>query len=462
MSGTELLIGGAVGLLVGILVGVLSLRPRLQAFAERLAEKDRALSDARKAELELLGRVESLGADLARATTRLESEQEKVAELARLEDRIKVTFGAVAADALKNSSESFLQLASQSFEKLQQRAQGELAKREEAVAQLVKPVAATLERVDKKIEEVERLRSEAHGGLMKELAGLKDASKGLQSETSNLVTALRAPVVRGQWGEMQLRRVAEMAGMEEHCDFVEQASFSTDEGRIRPDMIVLLPGGRRIAVDAKVPLEHFLKLIDARSEEERRAHLTQHVRLVREHVKALNSKLYFEHIGDTPDFTVMFMSDAVYSAAVQHDPALVEFAIERQVLLATPMLLIGLLRTVAHSWRQEQLAESAAEISELGKELYKRLSALGKHFEGIHKGLERAVSSYNKAVGSLETRVFVAARKFAELGIRPDRELETIPMVEALPREVSTPEFSQGRQAGEPGEPPEQGRAGAE
>lgn len=456
MSGTELVVGGAVGLLVGVLIAVLSLRPKLQAFAERLAEKDRALAEARKAELEFQGRIEILAADLARATTRLEGEQDKVAELARLENRIKATFGAVAADALRNSSESFLQLAAQSFEKLQQGAQGELAKREEAVAQLVKPVAATLERVDRKIEEVERQRSEAHGGLMKELAGLKDASKGLQSETSNLVSALRTPVVRGQWGEMQLRRVVEMAGMEEHCDFVEQASFDTDEGRLRPDLIVLLPGGRRIAVDAKVPLEHFLKLIEARSEDERQAHLTQHVRLVREHVKALNSKLYFEHIGDTPDFTVMFMSDAVYSAAVQHDPTLVEFAIERQVLLATPMLLIGLLRTVAHSWRQEQLAESAAEISELGKELYKRLAALGRHFEGIHSGLERAVSSYNKAVGSLETRVFVAARKFADLGIRPEQELTSVPVVEALPRETSAPEFSRARQAGEPGEPPDE------
>jgi DNA recombination protein RmuC len=456
MSGTELLVGGFVGLLVGISITVLSLRPRLHAFTERLAEKDRSLAEARRAELELQARIEALAADLARATTRLESEQEKVSELVRLEERIKATFGAVAADALKNSSESFLQLATQSFEKLQQGAQGELAKREEAVAQLVKPVAATLERVDRKIEEVERLRSEAHGGLMKELTGLKDASKGLQSETSNLVSALRTPVVRGQWGEIQLRRVVEMAGMEGHYDFVEQASFDTADGRIRPDLIVLLPGGRRIAVDAKVPLEHFLKLVDARTEDERQTHLTQHVRLVRDHVRTLNTRLYFEHIGDTPDFTVMFMSDAVYSAAVQHDPTLVEFAIERQVLLATPMLLIGLLRTVAHSWRQEQLAESAAEISELGKELYKRLATLGEHFAGIQKGLERAVSSYNKAAGSLETRVFAAARKFADMGIRPGRELDAVPMVGTLPREASAPEFSQALRAADAGEPPEQ------
>ena len=264
---------------------------------------------------------------------------------------------------------------------------------------------------------------------------------GLGKETENLVSALQTPKVIGNWGEMQLRKVVEIAGMEEHCDFDVQKNISTDESRLYPDMIVRLPGGRSIAVDSKVPLKHFLASFDAESEEERTACLEQHRRSVREHAKELGSKAYWDHLEDTPDFVVMYLGDAVYQAAIQVDPHLPEDALRNHVILAPPSILIMALRTIAYSWRQEKFSEHAREISSLGKELYERLKTLSEHFDGIKKGLARAVKSYNSAAGSLERRIFVTARKFQDFGINPDVTLTSPPPVEETPRALSAPEF---------------------
>ena len=361
--------------------------------------------------------------ELLTAQTLLSNEQDKSLAIEKIEKQLKDTFGAAAADALKNNNEAFIQLAQQTFQTQHESAKGELDQR-------AKSVSESLERFDKNLSQLHK----AHGGLMSRI-------DGLGKETENLVSALQTPKVIGNWGEMQLRKVAEIAGMEEHCDFDVQKNISTDESRLYPDMIVRLPGGRSIAVDSKVPLKHFLASFDTESEEERTACLEQHRRSVREHAKELGSKAYWDHLEDTPDFVVMYLGDAVYQAAIQVDPHLPEDALRNHVILAPPSILIMALRTIAYSWRQEKFSEHAREISSLGKELYERLKTLSEHFDGIKKGLARAVKSYNSAAGSLESRIFVTARKFQDFGINPDVTLTSPPPVEETPRALSAPEF---------------------
>ena len=366
------------------------------------------------------------------------------------QQKLADTFKALAGDALKGNNQSFLELANATLAKFQETAKGDLDQRKQAIEQLVTPVKESLEKVDTKINELENARAGAYAGLTEQVNSLLTTQKQLQSETANLVNALRRPTVRGRWGEIQLKRVVEMAGMLDHCDFYEQQSTNTDDGRLRPDLLVRLPGTKNIVVDAKAPLSAYLDAIEAKDDETRTACLKLHAQQVRNHICALGRKSYFEQFNPAPEFVVLFLPGEVFfSAALEQDPGLIEEGVGQNVIIATPTTLIALLRAVAYGWRQEKLAENAKEISDLGRELYKRLANMGDHLAKLGTSLAGATEAYNKAVGSLETRVLVTARKFKDLGTTGlDDEIEELPPVEATPRLLQAPEL-----VGQDGEP---------
>jgi DNA recombination protein RmuC len=389
-----------------------------------------------------------LEATTARLTTELSHEQraaeQRVAAFEEVRTQLTGEFARLSTLALQQNNEQFLQLADTKLNETRQAAEGDLARRQQSIEQLLKPIGEQLGKYEVGMQRLEVERQRAYTGLTEQMKHLSTSHEQLQKETRNLVTALRSPQTRGRWGELQLKRVVEMAGMLEHCDFDEQVTSDTDTGRMRPDMVVHLPGGKNVAVDAKVPMQAFLDANEADDETIRRSHLANHGRQMKAHVDALSKKEYWKAVDPSPEFVVAFIpGDPLLTAALEHEPGLMEYAVANHVLLATPTSLIALLRAVAYGWQQDALAENAREVQVLGAELYQRLSLLGDHVAGVGKGLNGAVTAYNKAVGSLEGRVLVTARRFVEMGVVGvgEKEIASPAPVDATTRGLQSPEF---------------------
>lgn len=408
--------------------GVLRERARSQETenARLTGELDAARSRAAQAESQLASAQSSLAAERAAAAERLRSLSEAQAQLAN-------EFKALSSDALKSNNTSFLELAKATLAQFQQRAEGDLTARQVAIDSLVKPLKESLERVDRKMVEIEEKRQNAYGALSEQLKSLNSAQLLLQSEASKLSTALRSTSYAGSWGELQLRRVVELADMLPYCDFTEQET----SGSLRADLVIRLPGGQRIVVDAKSPIQSYREALDATDEAVRLVKLADHASRIRGHIDALGAKNYWEQFQPAPEFVVLFVpGDHFLTAALQSDATLLERAIGRKVLLATPITLIALLKAASFGWRQEAVSRNAEEISVLGRQLYDRVSGFSEHLEKIGRGLETAVKSFNGAVGSYESTVIPGARRFAELGAKGTRELSSPPAVETGVREV--------------------------
>lgn len=376
---------------------------------------------------------------LTEAQANLE-DQKRMLEEAR--EKLVDVFQALSAQALKSNNQAFIELARSTFETIQTQAKGELETREQAIQGLVSPLVDTLKRYEAQIQEMEKTRQNAYGSLEEQLRSLAIVNQQLQRETGTLANTLKGgPAVRGRWGEMTLRRVAELAGMSEHCDFTEQENFESATGRQRPDMIVHLPNGRGIAVDAKAPLQAFLDAAAATTEDERREKLSRHAQLVRDRMKELSAKAYWDQFDPAPEIVVLFLpGESFFSAALEQDRTLLEDGMQKHVVMATPTTLIALLRAVAFGWRQEQVEQNAREISALGKDLYDRVRTFLGHFEGVGSSLKRATDNYNRAVGSLESRVLPSVRKFKELGAATGGDIAELEPIDETTRELNAPE----------------------
>lgn len=420
-----------------------------RAAAEREAARVGPLEEERT---RLLAERDLLAARAAGLEAQVDAERRALAEkldlLHRAREALGDAFAALAAEALHRNNEAFLALAREALGAFQAAAQGDLEQRQQAIGALLHPVRETLERLAQEVQAIETARAGAYAALSEQVRALADAEQQLRAETAQLAQALRTPAVRGRWGEIQLRRVVELAGMVPHVDFVEQMGVATEEGLRRPDLVVRLPGGKSVVVDAKVPLSAYLEAVAASDERTRAERLKQHARQVREHVQALGRRQYWEALEPTPEFVVLFLpGEAFLSAAVAEDPGLIEDGAQARVILATPTTLIALLKAVAYGWRQVAVEENARRVGELGRELYKRLGDLGEHLARLGKNLGQAVAAYNRAVGSAEARVLVTARKLRDLA---DSGLEPLPPlepVEAAARALTAPEWRASAEA---------------
>lgn len=442
-----LLVTFGVGLFLGGLLAGLWITSRLRPQAQRAEatvdelrrqlERERdALVSARQAWAE---------AQQARVTaeTRMEETARQLLEQKALIDHTRQelmgSFQALSGEALKQNNEAFLKLAAVSFESLHVKAEGDLGQRQQAIDALVRPLQESLQRYEEQLRLLEQSRQSAYGGLDQHLRSLAESQQRLQQETGNLVKALRAPTVRGQWGELTLKRVAELAGMVDHCDFVEQHSVAGDDGRFRPDMVVQLPGGRQIIVDAKTVLSAYLDAHEAQNDTQQAEALRRHAAQVKSRMDELSLKAYWTQFDRTPEFVVLFLpGEQFLGAALDQNPRLIEEGFANGIVLATPATLIALLRAVAYGWRQERMTVHAEEAGRLGKELYERTAVLAEHMNDVGQALGKSVSAYNRAVGSLETRILPAARRFKELGVSSDRDIPVLEPTEVVPRKALT------------------------
>jgi len=415
---------------------------RLRGREERIVRLEEDL-EASARRLDSLQREDAeLRARAAEAETRLEEQRAQAEERQRLleeaEQRLAGTFSTLAGRALSQNNQLFLDLARQNLETLQKSAQGDLEQRQQQIQHLMAPLREQLDRYEAGVRTLEAAREQAYGTLTEQVRSLASTQERLQAETGNLVKALRAPQVRGRWGEMQLKRAVEFAGLVDYVDFVEQESTDTEAGRQRPDLIVNLPGGKQVVVDAKAPLAAYLNALEAKDEDVRAAFLKDHARQVRDHVTKLASKSYWSQFPDAPDFVVLFLpGETFFSAALEQDPSLIDDAFTESVVLATPTTLVALLKSVAYGWRQEKLAENAREIASAARELHDRMRVFTDHFSGVGRGLGQAIRGYNQAVGSLVGRVFPQGRRLEQLGAGSDKPFTEPEEIDLVPRELA-------------------------
>lgn len=376
-------------------------------------------------------------------TTRIEIEQqnsiEKIESLEKARMQLSETFAALSSQALKHNNEEFLKLAGENLKHFQTQAVNELDKKEKAIEHLLTPIKESLNKTEQQIQHIEKDRKESYGALHKHLETMAQTQSSLQDETRKLVNALRRPEVRGQWGEMTLKRLAELAGMVEYCDFYEQEHTRTNDGALRPDMIVRMPDGREIVVDVKTPLDAYISAIEAVDDTQRLIHLKRHTQNVKQRINELADKAYWNQFKNAPDFVVLFIpGDQFLSAALDQEPAILENALSRQVILATPTSFVALLRAVGYGWRQEQLAENAEHIKTVGEELYGRLQTFTEHLQKLGRSLDTGLKHYNSAVGSFDSRVLPSARKFNEMGISADKRINQPNQVETAVRQIES------------------------
>jgi DNA recombination protein RmuC len=447
MNTTEVILLTLAGLVIGAAFAWLAAGSKTAALSERKTEMERELVSVRAQLAQQQAENAALMAGNAGVEATLESErrntEEKLQLLAAASEELKTQFTALASAALESSNASFLQLAKGTLEKYQSEARGELEKREKAVETIVIPVAESLKQVEEHVRQLEKSRAEAYGSLTTQVASLLETQKALQSETGNLVKALREPQARGRWGELQLRRCLELAGMLDYCDFLEQVSVNSEERMRRPDVVVKLPGEKNIVVDAKVPLAAYLAALEAPDDATRSVRLADHARQVRQHIDNLSAKSYWNQFEPTPEFVVLFLPGEVFfRAAMDADAEIMEYGVGRRVMVTSPITLIALLRAVAYGWNQKNLAESARKISEAGKTLYQRLTVMAGHFDDLGKRIGGTVESYNKAVGSMERSVFPVARRLPELdrSLAAD-DLPDLHQVDKLPQPVESSDW---------------------
>jgi DNA recombination protein RmuC len=453
----ELLIGLVVGVALGLVAGLLVATRRQAGLAAEARAAEARLDDARQTAAGLGDELEQARSALAaadaaqaRSAAEIDHLQRAAAERAAAweEDRQRLvgSFADLSNQALQRNTEQFLTLADTRLKEAQEAARGDLAQRQQAITHLLQPLQETLSKYEQGLRQLELERKGAYATLAEQVRQLGSSNEKLRQETGNLVTALRSPQTRGRWGELQLRRVVEMAGMLAHCDFDEQVSVDTPDGRLRPDVVVKLPGGAQVVVDAKVPLEAFLRSVDAGDEETRKIELVAHARQLRTHVDQLAKREYWNQFDPSPEFVVAFVpGDPLLAAAFEHDPALIEHAMANRVLLATPTTLIALLRTVAYGWQQEALTANARTVQRLGAELYDRLRVMGSHLAKLQRGLTTTVEAFNDTIGSLESRVLVTARRFPELGVigAGTKDLPELTPVSATARHPQAPELGE-------------------